>query len=99
MRNSGTSPSDSPRRHPLLAIPMFVVRISEIPMGRSTLQRLAYACCVLQGLSERVERTCDVEADRYLPYRYHVTRNGELTEHLDSLWVPRGELTELLIAY
>ena len=37
-----------------------------------------------------VERTCDVEADRYLPYRFHVTRNGELTEYLDSLWVPRG---------
>ena len=46
-----------------------------------------------------MERTCDVEADRYLPYRYHITRNGELTEHLDSLWIPRGELTELLIAY
>ena len=51
------------------------------------------------GTEVDVERTCDVEADRYLPYRYHVTRNGELTEHLDSLWVPRGELTELLIAY
>lgn len=51
------------------------------------------------GMDVDVERTCDVEADRYLPYRYHVTRNGELTEHLDSLWVPRGELTELLIAY
>ena len=51
------------------------------------------------GMYVDVERTCDVEADRYLPYRYHITRNGELTEHLDSLWVPRGELTELLIAY
>lgn len=51
------------------------------------------------GAEVDVERTCDVEADRYLPYRYHVTRNGELTEHLDSLWVSRGELTELLIAY
>ena len=51
------------------------------------------------GTDVDVERTCDVEADRYLPYRYHVTRNGELTEHLDSLWIPRGELTELLIAY
>jgi len=51
------------------------------------------------GTEVDVERTCDVEADRYLPYRYHVTRNGELTEHLDSLWVPRGELTELFIAY
>ena len=51
------------------------------------------------GTEVDVEHTCDVEADRYLPYRYHVTRNGELTEHLDSLWVPRGELTELLIAY
>lgn len=51
------------------------------------------------GMDVDVERTCDVEADRYLPYRYHVTRNGELTEYLDSLWVPRGELTELLIAY
>ena len=51
------------------------------------------------GMDVDVERTCDVEADRYLPYRFNVTRNGELTEHLDSLWVPRGELTELLIAY
>jgi 5-hydroxyisourate hydrolase-like protein (transthyretin family) len=51
------------------------------------------------GMDVDVERTCDVEADRYLAYRYHVTRNGELTEHLDSLWVPRGEFTELLIAY
>ncbi len=51
------------------------------------------------GMEVDVERTCDVEADRYLPYRYHVTRNGELTENLDSIWVPRGQLTELLIAY
>ncbi|MGB2190559.1 MAG: hypothetical protein ACPH0C_05930, partial [Flavobacteriales bacterium] len=51
------------------------------------------------GTEVDVERTCDVEADRYLPYRFHVTRNGELTEYLDSLWVPRGELAELLIAY
>lgn len=51
------------------------------------------------GMEVDVERTCDVEADRYLPYRYHVTRNGELTENLDSIWVPRGTLTELLIAY
>ena len=51
------------------------------------------------GTEVDVERTCDVEADRYLPFRYHVTRNGELTEHLDSLWIPRGEFTELLIAY
>ena len=46
-----------------------------------------------------VERSCDVEADRYLPFRYHVTRNGELTENLDSIWIPRGEVTTLLIAY
>lgn len=51
------------------------------------------------GTEVDVERTCDLEADRYLSYRYHVTRNGELTENLDSVWVSRGELTELLIAY
>jgi len=51
------------------------------------------------GTEVDVERSCDVEADRYLPYRYHVTRNGELTENLDSIWIPRGEVTTLLIAY
>lgn len=51
------------------------------------------------GMEVDTERTCDVEADRYLPYRYQVTRNGELTENLDSIWVPRGTLTELLIGY
>ena len=51
------------------------------------------------GTDVDVERNCDVEADRYLPYRYHVTRNGELTENLDSIWVPRGVVTSLLIAY
>lgn len=51
------------------------------------------------GMEVDTERSCDVEADRYLPYRYHVTRDGELTENLDSIWVPRGSLTELLIAY
>ncbi|HBP44751.1 MAG TPA: hypothetical protein DD635_02540 [Flavobacteriales bacterium] len=51
------------------------------------------------GTKIDVERTCDIEADRYLAYRYHVTRNGELTEHLDSIWVPRGGITELLIPY
>ena len=51
------------------------------------------------GTEVDVQRSCDVEADRYLPYRFHVTRNGELTEHLDSIWVPRGDVTTLLIAY
>lgn len=51
------------------------------------------------GESVQVERTCDVEADRYLPFFYTVTRNEEAFETLDSIWVPRGMLTELEILY
>ncbi|MFZ9054308.1 MAG: hypothetical protein ACO2ZL_00765 [Flavobacteriales bacterium] len=51
------------------------------------------------GEAVQVERTCDVEADRYLPYLYVVTRNNESIETLDSIWVPRGVLTELEILY
>ena len=47
------------------------------------------------GLDVDVERTCDVEADRYLPFRYKVFRNNDWTETLDSIWVPRGTLTPL----
>ena len=61
--------------------------------------KLVVVILILISLSQNKIKIRDVEADRYLPYRYHVTRNGELTEYLDSLWVPRGELAELLIAY
>jgi hypothetical protein len=38
------------------------------------------------------DRTCWIEADRYLPYTYRTYRNGEWFDYiLDSIWVARGE--------
>lgn len=51
------------------------------------------------GLNVNVERTCDIEADRYLPFRYTVFKNGETLETVDSIWVARGILTELVIPW
>lgn len=51
------------------------------------------------GTVPYIERTCDVEADRYLPFRHHVTRNNQTIETLDSIWIPRGETTSLQIVW
>ncbi len=51
------------------------------------------------GMDVNAERTCDIEADRYLPYRHIVFKNGGELETTDSIWVPRGILTELVIPW
>lgn len=44
------------------------------------------------GLDVVEERTCWIEADRYLAYTYRTMRNGEWVDYVtDSTYVPRGE--------
>jgi len=46
------------------------------------------------------ERTCLIEADRYLPYTYRTFRNGEWLEfELDSIWIERGDAADLTIPW
>jgi hypothetical protein len=64
----------------------------------------AYPTCsnaweVHTGLDVNVQRTCRIEADRYLPFIYRVYRNNEWTETLDSLYIAQGDSAALTIAW
>ena len=46
------------------------------------------------------ERTCLIEADRYLPYTHRTFRGGEWLEfELDSIWIERGDAVDLTILW
>lgn len=51
------------------------------------------------GLEVDVQRTCQIEADRYLPFVYRVYKNNQWTETLDSLFIPQGDSTLIQIAW
>ncbi|MDE0979975.1 MAG: hypothetical protein OSA78_08265 [Flavobacteriales bacterium] len=51
------------------------------------------------GLDVDVQRSCNIEADRYLPYIYRVYRNNEWTEMVDSLYIAQGDSASLQIAW
>jgi len=51
------------------------------------------------GLDVDIQRSCNIEADRYLPYIYRVFRNNEWTEMVDSLYIAQGDSASLQIAW
>ena len=51
------------------------------------------------GLDVDIQRSCNIEADRYLPYIYRVFRNNEWTEIVDSLYIAQGDSASLQIAW
>jgi len=51
------------------------------------------------GMEVDVQRSCSIEADRYLPFTYRVYRDSEWTENLDSLYIAQGDSASLTIAW
>lgn len=51
------------------------------------------------GMNVDVQRSCWIEADRYLPFTYRVFKNNEWIETLDSVWVDQGTVYELTIPW
>jgi hypothetical protein len=51
------------------------------------------------GLNVDVQRSCFIEADRYLPYIYRIYRNNEWTETIDSLFISQGDSALIHIAW